>query len=99
MTSQAFVDFCAKVSGDAELEKLIEAAQTPADIIALGSQSGFVFSEQDLKEGAQAAAERSERELSEDELTTVSGGWFMVALTVIDVGVSVFKLGKKKKWW
>jgi predicted ribosomally synthesized peptide with nif11-like leader len=96
MASQAFIDFCGKAADDADLAKKIEAVQTPADLIALGAASGFVFSEEELKQGAQSAAEQEERELSEGELTAVSGGWFFSALKL---GWRIFQLGKKAKWW
>jgi predicted ribosomally synthesized peptide with nif11-like leader len=95
MASQAFIDFCGKAADDADLAKKIEAAQTPADIIALGAASGFVFTEEELKQGAQSAAEQEERELSEGELTAVSGGWFFKA---IKVGFMIYKFGKGR-WW
>lgn len=96
MASQAFIDFCGKAAEDADLAKKIEAAQTPADIIALGAASGFVFSEEELKQGAQSASEQEERELSEGELTAVSGGWFFKA---IKIGFAIFRGGRKAGWW
>ena len=95
MASQAFIDFCGKAADDADLAKKIEAAQTPADIIALGAASGFVFSEEELKEGANSAAEQEDRELSEGELTAVSGGWFFKA---VRIGFQIYKFGRGR-WW
>jgi predicted ribosomally synthesized peptide with nif11-like leader len=74
MSKQAFINFCTKAAESDDLAKKIEAAQTPADIVALGAESGFVFSEADAKEGSQELSEQGERELSEGELTSVSGG-------------------------
>jgi predicted ribosomally synthesized peptide with nif11-like leader len=95
MASQAFIDFCGKAADDADLAKKIEAAQTPADIIALGAASGFVFTEEELKQGAQSAAEQEDRELSEGELTAVSGGWFFKA---VKIGFKIYKFGRGR-WW
>ena len=99
MTKQIFVDFCTKVSEDEDLAKQLEAVKTPADIVALGAQSGFAFSEADIKEGSQELAEQSERELTEGELTSVSGGSIMPVFGAINVGVMIYKLGKKNRWW
>lgn len=91
MTKQAFIDFVAKAAESDDIVKQIEAAQTPADIVALGAQSGFSFSEADAKEGSQELAEQDERELNEDELTTVSGGRFPWK-TAIKIGIAILKL-------
>ena len=99
MTKQIFVDFCTKVSEDEDLAKQLEAVNTPADIVALGAQSGFAFSEADIKDGSQELAEQSERELTEGELTSVSGGFIGTIIGAIEVGVAVYKLGKKRNWW
>jgi predicted ribosomally synthesized peptide with nif11-like leader len=100
-SQEIFVDFCTKVSEDEDLAKQLEAVKTPADIVALGAQSGFAFSEADIKEGSQELAEQSERELSEDELTSVSGGKlsFPRVIAVIGVGKAIYDLGKAFRWW
>ena len=101
MTKQIFVDFCTKVSEDEDLAKQLEAVNTPADIVALGAQSGFAFSEADIKDGSQELAEQSERELTEGELTSVSGGKlsFDRIIAVVKVGKSIYDLGKVFHWW
>lgn len=91
MSKQAFLDFCNKAAESDDLAKKIEAAQTPADIVALGAQSGFAFSEADAKEGSQELSEQSERELSEDELTSVSGGSSKFR-QIIKIGIAILRL-------
>lgn len=91
MTKQAFLDFCNTAAESDDLAKKIEAAKTPADIVALGAESGFAFSEADAKEGSQELAEQGERELNEDELTSVSGGRINWG-KVIRIGIAILKL-------
>ena len=99
MSKQAFIDFCAKAAESDDLAKKIDAAQTPADIVALGAESGFAFSEADAKEGSQELAEQGESELSEDQLASVSGGGIGTVLTVIKIGFKIWKAGKTMGWW
>jgi predicted ribosomally synthesized peptide with nif11-like leader len=92
MTKQAFLDFCNTAAESDDLAKKIEAAKTPADIVALGAESGFAFSEADAKEGSQELAEQGERELNEDELTSVSGGRKINWGKVIRIGIAILNL-------
>jgi predicted ribosomally synthesized peptide with nif11-like leader len=99
MTHQAFVDFCAKVAQNADLRKKIDTAESPTDIVQLGAQSGFVFSEKDVRDGSQELAEQSEIELSEDQLSSLSGGDFGAVIGVIKVGLQIYLIGKKYRHW
>jgi len=99
MSTQAFIDFCAKASENPELEAQITNADALNNIVELGAANGFTFSEEDVKTGATKLNEMEEQELSEEQLTSVSGGFLQAIIGAIQVGVMVYNAGKKAKWW
>ena len=58
----------------AKLEELSKKTKEMGDIIALAAEYGFVFTAEDLK-AAKCGGCQGSRELSEEELDNVSGGW------------------------
>ena len=99
MAKQAFLDFCNKIAEDDNLGKKVQAAQSPSEIVALGAQYGYVFSENDAQQSSRELAEESECELSEHELSMVSGGRDPRGIGVIRAGLLIYKLGRKLRWW
>jgi len=99
MSTQAFIDFCSKASENPELEAQITNADALNNIVELGAANGFTFSEEDVKTGATKLNEMEEQELSEEQLTSVSGGFLQAIIGAIQVGVMVYNAGKKAKWW
>jgi predicted ribosomally synthesized peptide with nif11-like leader len=99
MSTQAFIDFCSKASENPEIEAQITNADALNNIVELGAANGFTFSEEDVKTGATKLNEMEEQELSEEQLTSVSGGFIGAIIGAIRVGVAVYKIGKKAKWW
>jgi predicted ribosomally synthesized peptide with nif11-like leader len=99
MSTQAFIDFCAKASENPELEAQITNVDALNNIVELGAANGFTFSEEDVKNGATKLNEMDEQELSEEQLTSVSGGFLGAVIGAIKVGIFVYKMGKKAKWW
>lgn len=99
MSKQTFIDFCTKASEDSALEQQLSSADAVNKIVALGAANGFTFTEEDVKNGAQELAEASEKELSEDQLTSVSGGFLGAVIGAVKVGYGIYKTGKKFGWW
>jgi predicted ribosomally synthesized peptide with nif11-like leader len=99
MSTQAFKDFCAKASENPELEAQVTQVDALNKIVELGAANGFSFSEEDVKNGATELNEMEEQELSEEQLTSVSGGFLGAVIGAIRVGVAVYKVGKRFRWW
>ena len=65
---------------DAALQKKLEAAEGFAEVVEIGAEKGYQFTEQEvqafLSERGITLAESQEGELSEEALDAVAGGWF-----------------------
>ncbi|MEP1930636.1 MAG: class IIb bacteriocin, lactobin A/cerein 7B family [Hoeflea sp.] len=104
MTIEAAGEFLSKVtSDDAAMAALGEAISGVSDpkqkceaISKLGAQNGLEFTaEEAMKVRSAIRAEVAKNspdagiELSDEELESVSGGWFLAAVSVLAAGVSV----------
>jgi predicted ribosomally synthesized peptide with nif11-like leader len=99
MSQEHFVDFCRHMSSDEELAGQIEQLQAASDVVALADGLGFVFTELEMQLSSRALAERTDQELSEFELTQLSGGCAGPSAGLLQAGASVFRLGRKQRWW
>lgn len=66
----AFLD---KAKGDEELKTKLMEAGSSADVVALGKEAGFNFTEEDLN--AHHNSKISSGEVSQEDLDRVSGGF------------------------
>jgi len=97
MSTQAFIDFCAKAGENPELEAQIHNVDALNNIVELGAANGFTFSEEDVKNGATKLSEMDGQELSEEQLTSVSGGFVFALIAAIKIGLFIHSVVKKSK--
>ncbi len=87
------------MSSDEELAGQIEQLQAASEVVALADGLGFVFTEFEMQLSSRALAERTDQELSEFELTQLSGGCAGPSAGLLQAGADVFRLGRKRRWW
>lgn len=99
MSQEHFVDFCRHLSSDEELAGQIEQLQAASEVVALADEFGFVFTELEMQLSSRALAEQTDQELSEFDLTQLSGGFARPSAGLLQAGAAVFRLGRKRRWW
>lgn len=78
----AFLD---KAKGDDALKSKLSEAGSPADVVAMGAEAGFHFSEADLEEASKG--KMSSGEVSQADLDNVSGGTITISPVLITLTV------------
>jgi predicted ribosomally synthesized peptide with nif11-like leader len=84
MSSDAAVEFLNKAMADQALQQEINAAVAGRDeaaaaeaVVAVGRKHGYEFSAEEVQQARAAVKDRRSRELSDQDLQSVSGGWNM----------------------
>lgn len=87
MSTQSLHQFLDKAKKDSSLKQRLADASNPKEVITLGKQWGYNFSEQDMQ---QATKERMKSgEVSQDDLENVSGGTILTPVTIVYFTVTV----------
>jgi predicted ribosomally synthesized peptide with nif11-like leader len=83
MSSDAANQFVNKAMADQALQQEVNAAVAGRDeaaaaeaVVAVGRTHGYEFSAEEVQAARAAVKDRRSRELSDEDLQSVSGGWF-----------------------
>ncbi|WP_169218733.1 Nif11-like leader peptide family natural product precursor [Brasilonema sp. UFV-L1] len=80
MSKESVEQFMQAAGLDAALQKKLEAAEGFAEVVEIGAEKGYQFTEEEvqafLSERGITLEESQEGELSEAALDAVAGGWF-----------------------
>jgi predicted ribosomally synthesized peptide with nif11-like leader len=80
MSKEAVDRMMQAASEDSALQQKLEAAEGFAQVVQIGAEKGYQFTEEELQsvltERGMPSAESTEGELSEEALEAVAGGWF-----------------------
>jgi len=80
--SQEFIDFCTLVQGDSSLRDRLVACQGLDSVLAIAEGAGFQLSRADISKVQElGASAMNERELNDDELSSLAGGSWTTAQT------------------